>query len=159
MTGSCVRSLITILLMLTTAGCGTSSTSPSQNPPFSLIGTWSGVVGAASGGGRALRVTWTASQTGSIVSGPATLLTSPAVSNITLSGTLTASIAGNELSLRYEGPSGSVPALAGCSVSGTGSATASGDTISGSLDVIFESCEELGLQPPTSDRLTLARQP
>jgi len=44
-------------------------------PPVDLSGTWFGVIGQGSGGGRALRVTWTATQDGSTASGPASVLT------------------------------------------------------------------------------------
>ena len=155
MMGACIRGFATSLLVIIVTGCG-SSTAPSQNP-LNLIGTWSGFVGAGSGGGRALRVTWTASQDGSTVGGPATLLTSPAVTNITVAGTLTGSLAGNQLSLRFTGSP--VPGSASCVASGTGSATVSdGSAMSGSLDVTFASCESLDLQPPTDHQLTLTRQ-
>ena len=58
--------------------------------PINLAGTWSGLLGQ-SGSGTALKMTWSASQDGSSVSGPATLI-KPAA-NIPgtgiLSGTLT----------------------------------------------------------------------
>ena len=157
MMGACIRGFATSLLVMVVTGCGGSSPAPSQNPPLNLIGTWSGVVGAGSGGGRALRVTWTASQGGSTLFGPATLLTSPAVTDITFAGTLTGSLTGNQLSLRFTGSP--VSGSASCVASGTGSATISGgSTMSGSVDVTFASCESLGLQPPTDDRLTLTKQ-
>lgn len=157
MMGACIRGFAASLLVMVIACCGGSSTAPSQNPPLNLIGTWSGVVGAESGGGRALRVNWTASQGGSTLFGPATLLTSPAVTNITVAGTLTGSLTGNQLSLGFTGSP--VPGSASCVASGTGSATISGgSTMSGRLDVTFASCESLGLQPPTDDQLIMTKQ-
>jgi hypothetical protein len=156
LTAAWVRASLACLLVTSIAGCGSSSTAPSQN--LNLTGTWSGVVGSGSGGGRALRVTWTASQSGSRVSGPATLLTSPAVTDLTFSGTMSGSLTGGQLSLMFAAPSGSVPGSATCSVTSTGSAAAGTSTISGTLDVTFVACEGLGLQPPTSDQLTLTRQ-
>jgi hypothetical protein len=91
LTAAWVRASLMCLLVAPIAGCG-SSTAPSQN--LNLTGTWAGVVGSGSGGGRALRVTWTASQSGSRVSGPATLLTSPAVTDQTFSGTMSGSLSG-----------------------------------------------------------------
>jgi hypothetical protein len=147
------------LFVATVAACTGSTTAPSQNPSLDLTGTWSGVVGAGSGDGRALRVTWTANQSGNSVSGPATLMTSPAVTDITFSGTLAGSLTGNRLSLTYMGRPGGVPGSASCSVSATGSATTNGaSAISGILDVSFVSCDALGLQPPANDQLTLTRQ-
>jgi hypothetical protein len=153
------KSAMSLLVVTIVAACTSSSTAPSQNPALDLAGTWSGVVGAGSGGGRALRVTWAANQSGNSVSGPATLVTSPAVTDITFSGTLAGSLTGNRLSLTYMGVPGGVPGSPSCSVSGTGSATTSGSSaISGILDVSFVSCDALGLQPPANDQLTLTRQ-
>jgi hypothetical protein len=109
MPGGWIRGLVLSMLALTIGACGGSPPAPSQNPSLNLTGTWSGVVGAGSGGGRALRVTWTASQTSSNLSGPATLLTSPAVTDITLSGTLTGTLTGSQLSLTYVTLPGACP--------------------------------------------------
>jgi hypothetical protein len=158
MAGGLIRGLVLSMLALTIGACGGSPAAPSQNPSLNLTGTWSGVVGAGSGGGRALRVTWTASQTSSNLSGPATLLTSPAVTDITLSGTLTGTLTGSQLSLTYVTMPGGVPGSANCSASGTGSAIATSTTISGTLDVSFASCDGLGLQPPANNQLTLTKQ-
>jgi hypothetical protein len=149
------RFLATALMLTGMIACGGSNAAPSQNA--AAQGTWSGTVGAGSGGGRALRVTWSASQNGSAVSGPATFLTSPAVTAISISGSLTGSLTGNQLSLKYIGSPEGVADSAGCSVSGTGSATISGSSISGSLDVTFSSCDSLGLLPPADDALNLAK--
>jgi len=145
------------VLALMLASCGGSAISPSENFP-NVSGPWSGVVGAGSGGGRALRVTWSASQSGAgNVSGPATLQTSPAVTDITFSGTLTGSLTDHRLSLTYVA-TGTVPGAANCSAAATGSATLVNNTISGNLDVSFMSCDGLDLQPPSSNLLTLTRQ-
>jgi hypothetical protein len=145
------------LLAMTIVNCGGSTTAPSTSS-LNLSGTWSGVVGAGSGGGRALRVTWVASQASSNVSGPATLLTSPPVTDLTFAGTLAGTLTGTQLSLTYTALPGSIAGFATCSVSGRGSAAATSATISGNLDVTFMSCEGLGLQPPSSDQLTLTKQ-
>lgn len=149
--------LVMGVLAVAVTACGAPN-GPSDNTPLDLAGTWSGVVGAGSGGGRALRVTWTSSQTGSSLSGPVTLLTSPAVTDVTLSGTLTGSLSGNRLSLTYSAKPEGVPQSANCSVSGTGSATATGTTISGSLSVSFVSCDSLGLEGPANTDLTLTKE-
>src|SRR5262245_35319089 len=139
------------------AGCG-ESIAPTPISAHTLTGTWSGVVGSGSGGGRALRVTWTAAQNGSSISGPATLLTSPAVTDITISGTLTASLTGSQLLLTFTAPAGSVQGSATCSMSGVGSGSVVDSAISGTLDVAFVACERLGLQPPVSNVLLLTKQ-
>jgi hypothetical protein len=159
MIGAWIRGSVVSFAFMAIASCARSTIEPSENPSLDLTGTWSGVVGAGSGGGSALRVTWTANQSGSSASGPATLLTSPAVTNITFSGTLSGSLTGSRLSLNYVGLPGDVPGFANCSASGRGSAVASGSsTISGTLDVSFESCDGLGLRPPTNDQLTMTKQ-
>jgi len=157
MSGGWIRGSVLSVLALTIGACGGYSSAPSQNPLLNLAGTWSGFVGAGSGGGRALRVTWTTSQTGSNLSGPVTLLTSPAVTDITFSGTLTGTLTGSQLSLTFMTMPGAVPGSANCSASGTGSASATSTAISGSLDVAFVSCNGLGLQPPANNLLTLTK--
>jgi hypothetical protein len=122
-----------------------------------LTGIWSGVVGAGSGGGRALRVSWSATQSGSSVSGPATLLTSPPVTNVTFAGTMSGTQSGTQVSLSYVSPPG-VPGSATCSVSGHGGVAAGGNTMVGTFDVVFVSCEGLALEPPVSNQLTLTKQ-
>jgi hypothetical protein len=158
MPGGWIRRVVLSMLASTILACGGSADAPTQNPALNLTGTWSGVVGAGSGGGRALRVTWTVSQTGGNLSGPVTLLTSPAVTDVTFSGALTGTLTGSQLSLTYVTMPGAVPGSANCSASGTGSASATSTAISGSLDVSFVSCVGLGLQPPASNLLTLTNQ-
>jgi hypothetical protein len=123
-----------------------------------LTGTWSGVVGSGSGGGRALRVTWSATQTGNLIGGPAAVTTSPAVSDVTFTGTLSGTLSGTQLSLSYVSNTGNIAAAPNCSASGHGTAAATGTSISGQLDVSFTSCDVLGLQAPASDQFTLTKQ-
>jgi len=151
------RGLVMGVLAMAMAACWAPN-EPSGNTSLDLAGSWSGVVGARSGGGRALRVAWTSSQTGSNLSGPVTLLTSPAVTDVTFSGMLTGSVSGNRLSLTYSAKPEDLPGSPNCSVSGTGSATATGNTISGSLSVSFVSCDGLGFEGPSNTQLTLTKQ-
>ena len=151
-----IHASVMVLLAASIVSCG-SNRAPSPTMP-SLSGTWSGVVGAGSGGGNALRVIWMATQNGNNVSGPATVSTSPAVTNVAFGGTLSGTLAGSQLSLAFTSPPGSVTGVGNCFASGTGSAVVSDGTMSGSLSVIFTACEGLGLQPPASSQLTLARQ-
>jgi hypothetical protein len=144
------------LLALIAWGCGSQSMTPSTT--IDLSGTWSGSIGSGSGGGRALRLTWSATQTGNTVSGPATLTTSPAVSDLTFTGTLSGTVTGTQLSLRYVSKAGAIAGVPDCLVSGQGTGTAMATSISGQLDVVFTACDSLGLQAPTSSQFTLTRQ-
>lgn len=149
---------LAILLLVTSVSssitCGGGSTlGPSG--PVNLAGTWSGLLGQ-SGSSAALRVTWSASQTGNDVSGPATLV-KPAV-NIPSNGIISGRLTGNQLALTYLAPGGSVQQFPGCSISGNGSATATTSTISGTLTLTFAACVGTGLEPTGSDQLTLTKQ-
>ena len=144
------RTCVSLLSVLVASCAGTAMT---PSPPVNLSGTWSGVIGQGSGGGRALRVTWTATQDGSTASGPASVLTSPPVTDIMFSGILTGRISGNQVSLTL-----SAQPLSGsdCSLSGTGSAAVATGSLAGSLDVHFTSCGVL--QPPSNNQLVLTKQ-
>jgi hypothetical protein len=112
-----------------------------------------GVIGQGSGGGRALRVTWTATQDGSTASGQASLLTSPPVTDAIFSGILVGKISGSQVSFTL-----SAQPLPGsdCALSGTGSAAVATVTLTGSLNVQFTSCG--ALEPPSNNQLVLAKQ-
>ena len=146
-----IRRTVVSLISMLVASCGGAALMPS--PPVNLSGTWSGVIGQGSGGGRALRVTWTATQDGSTASGPASVLTSPPVTDVIFSGTLTGRISGSQVSLTL-----SAQPLPGsdCSLSGTGSGAVAAGTIAGSLDVHFTSCGVL--DAPSNNQLVLAKQ-
>lgn len=146
-------------LMMTMAGCGGTSTAPSPSPaPARLEEFWVGTVGARSDDGRPLGIIWSATESGNVVSGTATFATlTPTAAQITFVGPLTGTRNGNELSLTYVATYGTV--LAGtCALTGFGTATVSGVTLTGSLSVIPGSCDSLGLQPPTTTELTLTKQ-
>jgi len=100
-------------------------------------------------------MTWSATQNGSSVSGPATLI-KPAF-NVPATGTLGGTLTGSQLSLTYTVSSGSVPGFAACSIAGSGSATVTNSTVSGSLSTTFVSCTGSGLEPTGSDLLSLTR--
>ena len=146
-----IRRAFAALIPMLVTSCGGAAMMPSA--PVNVSGTWSGILGQGSGGGRALRVTWTATQDGSTVSGPASVLTSPPVTDVTFSGILTGSISGNQMSLTL-----TAHPLPGsdCLLSGTGAATVATGTLAGSLDVRFTSCGVL--EPPSNDQLVLAKQ-
>ena len=146
-----IRRAFVSLISRLVVGCGGAVMTPS--PPANLTGTWFGVIGQGSEGGRALRVTWTATQDGSTVSGPASVLTSPPTTDVIFSGILTARVAGNQVSFTL-----SAAPLPGsdCSMAGTGSAAIATGTLAGSLDVHFTSCGALA--PPPDNHLVLTRQ-
>jgi hypothetical protein len=135
------------------AGCG-GSTSPSPAPLPDLTGVWSGRIGQAQSG-AALRLTWTAVQTGATVSGPATLV-KPS-SNVPATGTMSGTLSGTQLTLSYSVPAGAVPVYLGCTIVGTGTAVASSQTIAGTLETTFTNCLGSGLETPDSAQLTLTR--
>jgi hypothetical protein len=147
------RTIGFIAVVAVVAGACRGSTSPS--PPLDLGGTWSGMLGQSQSG-SALRVTWTASQTGATVSGPATLV-KPAL-NVPATGTMSGTLVGSQLTLTYSVPSGGVPVYLSCTITGSGSATASNQTISGTLQTTFTNCLGSGLETPDSAQLTLTRQ-
>ena len=144
------RTFVSLISILVTS-CGGAAMMPS--PPANLSGTWSGVIGQGSGGGRALRVTWTATQDGSTASGPASVLTSPPVTDVIFSGILAGKISGSQVSFTL-----SAQPLPGsdCSLSGTGSAAVATGTLTGSLNVQFTSCG--ALEPPSNNQIVLTKQ-
>jgi len=148
-----VRRFAAVSLMCVLAsGCG-HSTSPSTSP--NLNGTWTGMIGESQSG-SALRVTWVATQSGAAVAGSATIV-KPA-SNVPATGTLSGTLSGSQLTLTYSVPAGTVPVYLSCAVSGTGTATATDQTISGTLQTTFTSCLGSGLETPESPQLILTKQ-
>ena len=145
------RTVIAFIGLLV-AGCGGMPAMPTE--PVNLTGTWSGVIGQGSGGGNALRVTWTAAQNGTTATGPVSVLTSPPVTDVTFSGMMSGTISGTQVTLTLSGQP-----LAGsdCSLTGTGTASAASGNLAGSLDVHFSSpCG--AVQPPANGGFVLARQ-
>ena len=149
-----IRVALAAVLIVGAAACRSSS---SPTPALDLSGMWTGTIGAGSGGGNALRATWTIAQAGAVVSGPASISTSPAVSDVVFRGTLSATLAGTQLALTLPPTPADLPTAPGCTVSGSGSAGVDGRTMSGNLMVTFTSCASLGLQPPASSQLTLTK--
>jgi hypothetical protein len=144
--------LLVVIAAALASSCG-GSTSPS--PALNLSGTWSGRLGEQQSG-SALRVTWTATQTGMTVSGPATFV-KPSL-NVPATGTMIGTLSGSQLTLTYSVPAGAVPVYLSCTVAANGSATASSDTISGNLQTTFTNCLGSGLETPDSPQLNLTRQ-
>jgi hypothetical protein len=147
------RTIVLIAIAAAAAGACHGSTSPS--PPLNLSGAWSGMLGQPLSG-SALRVTWIVSQTGTTVSGPATLV--KPVLNLPATGTMSGTLVGSQLTLTYSVPAGVVPVYLSCMITGSGSATASSQTISGSLQTTFTNCLGSGLESPESAQLALTKQ-
>ena len=101
-------------------------------------------------------MTWITTQAGAAVSGSATLV-KPAL-NVPAAGTMSATLSGSQLTLTYSVPAGSVPVYLSCTVAGTGSATATNQSITGTLQTTFTNCLGSGLETPESAQLTLTRQ-
>ena len=136
------------------SGCGSnggSSSTVTSPSGLNLAGTWSGTFGpfAATingvplpGRSNSWTCQWVAMQTGVNVSGPITFLVNTELSQPfpTLSGTLSGSLTGTQLTLALSVPSQGFSLFSPCSISSNGSVTAGTGTISGSLSDSFASC-------------------
>jgi hypothetical protein len=139
--------------MALAAACGGGAAAPSFASP--LTGVWSGMLGQPQSG-SALRVGWTATQTGATVTGPATFV--KVALNVPATGTMRGTLSGGQLTLTYSVPAGGVPVYLSCTVVGSGSAVATPQTISGNLQTTFTNCLGSGLEAPESTQLTLTKQ-
>jgi len=152
---ACIRILVVVFvagLLATLSACGNSSTAPSA--PLDLTGTWSGQLGQP-GSSSALRLTWVATHTGNVVSGVATLV-KPAV-NVQARGGMTGILNGDRLLLTYAVPPDSIQGFFTCEIAGLGNATASNNSITGAIALMFRSCAGTGLEPPGSNDLRLTK--
>jgi hypothetical protein len=141
-----------ISTLVVCAGCG-DSMSPSE-PPANVAGTWTGQIGT-SASGTAVRFTWTATQSGSTASGPASVA-KPAVGT-EIPGTLTATIDGNQTGLSFSAPPGSVPTLPACTASGTGSGTFGGNAIAGTFSLTATGCSSIGIESTPNAPMLMTR--
>jgi hypothetical protein len=103
----------------------------------------------------ALRVTWVATHTGNIVSGVATLV-KPAF-NVQARGAMTGILDGNRVLLTYAVPPDSITGFAKCEIAGIGNATATNNSITGTIGLMFTSCDGTGLERPESGELRLTK--
>jgi hypothetical protein len=147
----CTR-IVVVGLLAALNGCGNSSTAPSDQ--LALTGTWSGLYGRP-GSGSALRLTWSATHTGSAVSGMATLV-KPVV-GVQARGVLTGTLNGDRIALTYVVPTDSIPGFSSCSIIGAGNGTATNSSIAGQITLIFTSCAGTGLEPAESNDLLLTK--
>ena len=146
------RALFLVMLVVC-AACGDSGPSPSE-PPADLSGAWSGQIGTSMSG-TAVRLTWTATQSGNTASGPAQLV-KPAVGT-EIPGTLTATINANRASLSFSAAAGSVPTVPACAASGTGSGTVGGNSVFGTFNLTATGCSSIGIENAPGAALLLAR--
>ena len=149
------RQIRGVLVAITAAPAWACGTATSPTAALNLTGTWSGRLGEQQSG-SALRVTWTATQTGATVSGPATFV-KPAL-NVPATGTMSGTLSGSQLTLSYSVPAGAVPVYLSCTIAASGSATASSQAISGNLQTTFTNCLGSGLETPDSPQIALSRQ-
>ena len=148
-----MRAVLVVMFACITTGCGGSASGPSSS--LNLTGSWSGMVGQPQSG-SALRLTWIATQSGTTVSGPATVV-KPST-DVPATGTMAGTLTGSRLTLTYEVPAGSVPVYLSCTISGSGIATATAQSMVGALQLVFTNCLGSGLETTESPQFTLAKQ-
>lgn len=159
--------------LVLTAACG-SSGSGSTNvaapsaaaaaPAINLSGSWSGKLGSVQSNGQvesgAPSMKWTATQSGSSVSGPVSLTFDGDDGRPqTIQGAMSGSMSGVQLSLSLSFPAGAFADIPGCSVSGAGTATPTSSSISSTMVVNFAApCIGTVSEKPTeTNQLTLTK--
>jgi len=106
--------------------------------------------------GSALRLTWTATHVNAVVSGPATVV-KPSV-NVPATGTMIGVVSGDQMTLTYTVPAGSVPVYLSCTIIGAGLTTVTSQSIAGTLQLTFTNCLGSGLETTDSPQLSLVKQ-
>jgi len=148
----CIGLSLVVLLSVT---CSRPPAEPTP-PSLSLTGSWTGIVGQSMSG-TALRLTWVVTQfDGTRATGTATLV-KPGP-NVPAAGTMNGTFSGSIMMLTYIANPGTVPGFPACTIIGSGSATATDSSITGSLSLTFASCDGSGLESTGSTQLALTRQ-
>jgi hypothetical protein len=150
------RSLVVPVFMLSVVACGggssgaTSPTAPTPaSPSVNIAGAWGGTAKDSSGPGR---MTWQLSQSGSAISGTMTM--SDDVTQITGQGTVSGTLAGSTLQFSIAIPAGGFSGGDNaCSLSVSGSASATVSTLSGT----FTGSNTCGVSV-TGGELTMSKQ-
>lgn len=150
MRSSRARIALLIVSFAAAAGCGSSGGSsptapsaplattppaaaPTPTPALSVAGTWTGTLTPGDGKPQARITAWTATQSGTSVSGPVRFEVGRAVLNGTLAGTVTDSqLTSATFTVVADGTN-----PAPCSFSGTGTVSAAASLISGGLAMTF----------------------
>jgi hypothetical protein len=139
-------------LALAQACCSQSPTTPVASTPLNLSGTW---IGDFSVPGATARMTWTLSQSGADVTGPALVLLPSGT--VVLNGSLTGTVAGSALTYTIAIGPGGIPAQPACAgqLGGTMNATVGlVSTLAGNYAVRSSTCPT----PFAGGSLTLNKQ-
>jgi len=129
-----------ILVAACSSGGATTPTSLSPTG-MNLSGAWTGTMVESSVDPDPDRLSWTATQSGANVSGTAVLTMMGSEPKV-VTGTMTGVIAGTQVSLTFTLPAGSFVSVggpAGCSVTGTATATPSEISIAATMTRTFSS--------------------
>ena len=149
-----------LCLTVMMAACSSDGgTTPAPNNPgasINLAGTWSGTMPESSADPDPDRLSWTATQSGTNVSGPAVLTmmaSTPGGAPKTANGTMTGVISGTQVSLTFTLPAGSLVSAggpAGCSVTGTATSTPTSTSITATMTRTFSAaCIGVVVSSPT----------
>ena len=149
--------LITVLIAASCA-CDDGPTEPTAigtPPALNLTGTWVGPIGPPQSSVTFI-ATWTASQTGSVVTGPVALFR--ASDNVAYSGTMNGTLSGTRLALTYTVPRGNVPGAPDCTISGAAPIEATPTLLSGLMAMTAPNCEPISLLPSSAIGISLVKQ-
>ena len=167
----CSAGVMAAVLAAATIACGSSTnavvdpvspTTPSATTPsappapsLNLTGSWSGTIGTVD----PIKVAWTATQSGSAVSGPFTLtILDDNNKPFTVTGTFGGTLTGSALAGTFTVAAGGVSGFPNCSFKGTGTSTADASSIAGTFAFTFVSCAGFVDQPTQSDLVSLRKQ-
>ncbi|MGE0444636.1 MAG: hypothetical protein AB7P99_05365 [Vicinamibacterales bacterium] len=137
---------LALAMAITTVGCGDDKVSNPAAPSststtsLNLAGTWSGNF-TEPGDNDPTRIgSWTATQTGSSVTGPLIVIADAGDGQaVNVPTTFGGTVTGNQLAATFTVAAGAIPdpSLAACAFSGTGTLTATASSISGQLAMTF----------------------
>ena len=153
-----LRCVLMTLLIAATCACDDGPTEPSAigtPPALNLTGTWLGSIGVP-GMSVSFEAAWTASQSGSAVTGPVALFRPS--DKVAFSGTINGTLSGTRLALTYMVPRGSVPGAPDCTISGTGTIEATATLLSGLLNISSPNCEPISLLPSSVEQISLVKR-
>jgi hypothetical protein len=168
-----LQGLIAGLCLITAAACGSSSggaSGGSSNPAgpssstLDLAGSWSGKFIFTNSDGTPDPnpgiVAWTATQSGSSVTGPFALTVNDHGDSETFHGTLSGTLSGTQLSLTLSFPTGTFADVPACTITGAGTATPTTSAITSSLTVNFGApcMGTVSDRPSEVDQLQLTKQ-
>lgn len=129
------------LLLVSAMSCSDSTTDSTTSAGINLTGKWIGTAGA-SNDPHPTPIVWTASQSGTTVTGTLTAdVETDAGKIVTVAGKMTGGVVGSTVMLVVSFPAGAFVAAGSpqsCAMSGTSTATLTGDNkINGNLAVLF----------------------